>query len=156
MNLTVGKYHLDIDLELTREMYQEMPKISETCSCNNCSNLNDLVDRNFNLFHKDLQVFGIQINKSPEIFEQYRSEDGVSHFMGIFHIVGRIVAGPDCWKVIDSGKQIDEEGLVTFSHGFYGFTREVVLASKAYRHEVFQMEMLLDIPDFRLQDEPNI
>lgn len=96
--------------------------------------------------------FGIDLRKEGEVSEYCENGDGTHLYGGFFHIVGRLISGPDVWV------KTDEEGTQEGTHSYldsnlyelsgfsFGFTYGISLVPEGFPEPVLQIEFQGNIP----------
>jgi hypothetical protein len=137
-------YEIDIDLVRTKELYKKKKTISEECGCETCKMLNIEIIERFKELHEEFEQYNIELNKSEDICE-LESNSSKRVYLGIYHIVGKLNNNRDCWKLV--GKEnllvIDEESMIPFKLGKYGFTNKISLKKDYEPNDIVQMELIL-------------
>lgn len=129
----IGPWILEIDREKTREFYQQYHLITESCSCHYCANWS-LACGSFR--QETLDMFGrlgIDPRKEGEVFTANEKEDGMLLYSGFFHLVGKIIQGPD-------GEMALVNGLPIY------FSAETDLVPESFPEPVLQWGFEMEIP----------
>lgn len=95
MKTTVGPWLIEHDPDATRRCYAQIPW-GDDCDCDPCRNLDALGDDAFPAGARQvLEGLGIDFHKPAEVYHTARLENGLQHYGGWYHCVGRIVSGWD-------------------------------------------------------------
>lgn len=143
--MQVKAYELEIDDIETKKIYSMKKSISEDCGCDTCKYLNSEILANYDKYHEELKIYNIELNKSEDIYELEKSNIKTI-YSGIYHIVGKILNNKDCWiKTNEKTWVLDENALISFNYGRFGFTNRVSLKKDYEPSEIFQMEIFLEL-----------
>lgn len=131
--LVIGPWTLEIDRKKTAEFYQQHHLITDDCSCHYCANYS-LACENFSQEVLDMfKRLAIDPKKEGEVFTADEKEDGTLLYSGFYHVIGRIVHGPD-------GEMALVDGLpITFS-------KETDLVPEGFPEPVLQWDFEMDVP----------
>lgn len=143
--MKINDYELEIDEIETKKIYSLKKLISEDCTCDTCKYLNSVIIANYEIFHEELKIYNIELNKSEDIYELERIGKRTI-YSGIYHIVGKIVNRKDCWVNLNKNTwTLDESALIPFKYGKFGFTNRISLKKDYEPNELFQMELFLEL-----------
>lgn len=91
-------------------------------------------------------TFGIDPRKEGEVSQYYEDDDGLHLYGGFYHIVGRLVEGPDCWvKSEDNLEQLTNE-LYEIDGFTFGFTYGLSLLPENFPMPALQLEFQGKLP----------
>lgn len=119
MRQTVGRWLIEHDLETTRRCFAQVP-IGTGCTCNQCRNFDQAVDRAFPAeFQLLADTLGVDVAKPVELCHYYREPSGLWLTHGWFHFVGTILSGEDVmhWRN-GTGTYRFEQLVPGFEFGF--------------------------------------
>ena len=141
-----GKYKLDIDVDRTRQFYQN--EDYEFCTCAGCRNFAKAYPFLPDAVQGFFRQLGVDIGKPAEI-TAYVSRDGnMTFYDGFYHICGSILDGREPFIQIDERHfQLDERMTIklTPDHFIY-FTSKCGLVEKDFPTPVIQLEIQGNIP----------
>ncbi|MBS3680772.1 hypothetical protein KGF86_11140 [Ornithinibacillus massiliensis] len=144
--MELGSWIIEVDVMKTKEFYNHYHLITEDCDCEDCANY-VLACETFPheikaLFHS----LGIDPRKEGEISHYIANQDG-THVYGIFyHIVGRIIDGPENWP----SNVISTEVLTPYSieqcEADVWFTQDLALVPEGFPKPIIQVEIKMNVP----------
>ncbi len=144
MKFEFGSFVLDVDVEKTREIYKNLPTLTQGCNCQGCRNyvkaLPSLPDDVLRFFDS----LGVDPAKTPETFVMDASADLV-WYIGWYHICGEILQGAS------TRDKMKYDSLTEHFH--VGVCKECELLEKDFSSPVLQLEIDARIP--WALDEPN-
>ncbi len=149
MIFTFGDFRVDVDVERTREFYQNHGKtVVDDCGCNSCRNYYKAI---MGAPEKVLRFFdslGIDPQKSPEATWWMTNENGIAYYTVVFHVVGTIMDSVDIYKPDGAGGLVSiPENLHEIDEGFkVGFTSEIILLEKEFPLPCVQLEIDAYLP----------
>ena len=111
MNISIGHFNLDIDVNRTREFYKTQAHIMENCDCASCRNYAQAVTRLPEAVQELFDNLGVDINQEAEVMIPYKLEDGRLIYSAFYHLVGKIIS---CVTPHESTK-ISDDCCVWFS-----------------------------------------
>ncbi|MBQ6672291.1 MAG: hypothetical protein IJM73_03615 [Spirochaetales bacterium] len=132
MIFTLGNFRLDVDTEKTEELYANAPVITETCSCEGCSNYVQAAK----LFPPEVKVFfhllGADPEKAAEVYLLYSDDkEKKAAYGGFYHLCGKILEG-----------KTDGSERYTVSDGYrVHFTDDISLPEEGLNEPAIQMEI---------------
>ena len=141
--IKVGRYLIEIDVNQTKSFYEEHHFIIEDCNCSYCTNYILACDT-FSPEIKNLfNLLGIDPRKEGEISEYMKNEDGTHLYGAFYHIVGKIIDGPQLWTPINSENEVQ----LSNSGGLeIGFSEDLDLVPEDFPKPIIQFEIQLNIP----------
>lgn len=149
MIFNFDKYILEVDVETTKKAYANLPLITENCNCQGCENyffaIKSLPDRVAEFFVS----FGIDIERSPEIFGFYHIDDLMYHYGGFYHIAGEIIDQKE-----DLYNQVNEKlwkqnsnMVINITNDFsVWFTNDCSLVPEGFPSPHFQLTISTKLP----------
>jgi hypothetical protein len=144
--IKVGSWLIEIDVIKTKEFFQKYHLITEDCGCDYCSNYVLTCDS----FPKDIMntfnILGIDPRKEGEIYECIDNEDGIHLYGGFYHIVGRIIDGPDLWKPSEETEEFSSPHHIDHNHIEIGFSKKLTLVPDNFPKPVIQFEFEMNVP----------
>lgn len=136
--MKVGPWFIETDVEQTKRFYDDFHLITEDCSCDYCANYILACDK-FPLEIKDLfDSLGIDPCKEGEVSEYVKNKDGKHFYRAFYHIIGKIIEGPQLW-----GKEASTYNLAGFE---IGFTEDLDLVPEEFPMPTVQVEIHMNIP----------
>lgn len=142
--IKIGRYVLEIDINQTKQFYENHHLITEDCDCDYCTNYIVACDT-FSPEVKHLfDLLGIDPRKEGEVFEYMVNQDGTHLYGAFYHIVGKIIDIPQIQIPTTSG-----DGVSTpISDGIeIGFREEDLdLVPDDFPKPTVQFEIQLNIP----------
>ena len=132
MIFTFGSFRLDIDTAETKELYAKTPLITETCSCDGCSNFMQAAK----LFPPEVKEFfsslGVDPEKAAEVYlTDPESRGKTAAYGGFYHLCGRILEGTtdsSVWYTVSEGYRVY-------------FTDDISLPEEGLKEPAIQMEV---------------
>jgi len=92
--ILITDWHLEVDYSKTKEYYTNQ-NVNEDCECLSCENYR----LNCRFLSSELMEFyeslGVDPSKEGEFMEFGQNDEGNIVYMGFYHVVGRIIQGPD-------------------------------------------------------------
>lgn len=125
--IKIKEWVLEIDVERTRKFYQDYHQITDDCECLYCKNFVAAVEK---LPVEVIEFFdrlGIDPSKEGEVSEYCENADGTHLYGCFYHIVGRLISGPDCWRKSDEEIGHLTDNLMEISGFTFGFTYGISL-----------------------------
>ncbi|MCR8656231.1 hypothetical protein [Paenibacillus endoradicis] len=146
--ITINKWVIEYDEQRTNDFYKSHYLITEGCSCLNCKNFVKAVEVMPEGIISFLKKLGIDPRKG-EVSAFCENEDDTHLYGGFYHIVGKLISGPDCWiktvenelthAVLDS-EMYEVDGII------FGFTYGVSLLPTNFPEPALQIEFQGNIP----------
>lgn len=158
MELTLGEYILEINVEETKDYYRSERYVSEGCKCDGCQNYELAVDRVSLEIRKLFDELGIDIKKPAEVYVNY-SENDILCYGGFYHICGKIIEGESPWEIISRTEKsmtshLIEENMICVANNYkIAFQVECSLLSENFPKPYIQMEIVAYLP--WLLEKPN-
>lgn len=145
--ITIGKWNLEVDVEKTKKFYQTYPQITEGCNCLYCKNFVVAVAHLPQPVMDFFEQLGIDPTKEGEVSGYCENDDG-THLYGVFyHIVGRLISGPDCWvKTGTETSHLNTNNLINISGFSFGFTNGINLLPDGFPKPSLQLEFEGNVP----------
>ena len=172
VRVELGEYILDVNVEETKNTYEDEVNVSEGCECDGCKNY-ELAVEQVSLKVKNLfQEIGIEIKKPAEVYVNY-SQNNILCYGGFYHICGNIMMGESPWEIIPPKKSIlsymlsviskpqntivshlNEEKMISIAENYkVAFKDNCDILSKSFQGSCIQMEILAYLP--WLLNKPN-
>lgn len=148
MLFEIGNYILDIDIERTRDFYNQAQSLTDGCNCQGCRNYAAWAATLSEEPKYILERMGVQLEKTPEVYVNCPNDDGSLFYGGFYHLCGKIIRGNNPWKEIAENVRIfNEDAFVSLADDFkVAFTEDVALLEKGFPNPVIQMEIVANIP----------
>jgi hypothetical protein len=131
---------IEVDKEATKNYYDNH-KVEDDCSCLYCDNYRaycgKLTPELLNFFGQ----LGIDPKKEGEFMDLDTGDDKLRPFLGMYHIVGRIVSGPD-----NTDRDWNELNLIKIQNYKFGFNREIYCLPEDFPEPVIQLDFSATIP----------
>lgn len=143
-----GKFKVDIDVEKTKQFYENAEKVSKSCSCDGCQNFEQAVEilpQSVNGFFANL---GIDIRKVCECYVNCTNTNETLLYGGFCHACGTLLNGKSAWKKSsETSSYWNDEVTFTISDDFYvSFKNDVALLETDFPLPVIQLEFSANIP----------
>lgn len=142
----IGDWIVEIDVERTRRFYEGYHRITEGCDCLYCKNYAEAAVRFPRPVLEFFQSLGIDPAKEGEISEYCENEDGTHLYGGFYHIVGRLVSGPDCWVKASEDLRHLDGNMVEICGFTFGFTYGLSLLPDEFPEPAVQLEFQGNVP----------
>ena len=155
MIFEMGMYRLDIDVDRTKQFYNNAEY--DDCECPGCRNFAKACHLLPETVQQFFQQFGIDIANPAEKSAYCSKDEGrTSYYHGFYHICGSILEGKYPWlQVGERTYQLDENYSLKITPDFSVFFRnECSLVHKDFPTPVIQMEFLCEHIPWVL-DQPN-
>ena len=145
MIINIGTYELYIDVEKTRDFYDNARFINEGCNCPGCRNYMAAVDS----FPQEVIDFfsklGVDLKKPAELMSPF-SEDGgqtLQYWGGFYHICGELLSGDDCNAFEGEGVyHMDKTSFHQIIDGYsVGFSNYIDLPEDGFPEPVAQIDI---------------
>ncbi|MFJ7826640.1 hypothetical protein [Psychrobacillus sp. NPDC096623] len=144
--IKVGSWDIEIDVNRTKEFYKNYHLITEGCSCDFCANYVLACD----IFSQDIMnifnLLGIDPRKEGEVSEYMENEDGTHLYGGFYHVVGRIIKGPNLWVPTKKGSEVSSPTFINYKGIEIGFSNDLVLVPEDFPTPVIQFEFQMNVP----------
>ncbi|GIO91007.1 hypothetical protein [Paenibacillus sp. FSL K6-1566] len=149
ITIKLKSWTVEYDPETTRNYYKSYRFITDGCSCLFCRNYVEAIRTLPQGILDFFDRFGIDPRKEGEVSEYYEDEDGTHLYGGFYHIVGRILDGPDCW--ITSGDDTISnaylsDDLIEIDGFTFGFTYGLSLVPDTFPSPALQVEFQGKLP----------
>ncbi|MGP1908009.1 hypothetical protein ACTSEZ_07540 [Metabacillus sp. JX24] len=141
--IKVGSWLIEIDLIKTKEFYQKFHLITEDCGCDYCSNYVLACDSFPKNIKNTFNLLGIDPRKEGEVYELIDNEDGTHLYGGFYHIVGKIIDGPDIWKPSEETVDFPTLGRNDME---IGFNKDLALVPSSFPRPVIQFQFEMNVP----------
>jgi hypothetical protein len=150
------RWTLRCDPEETRRIYLRLAAGPETCACEPCLNFAAARSRLYPAAVLSLlDQLGIDHTRETEVMHFARLASGLHSYAGWFHLIGEIVEGGECWRVVEPGTRTLELEKVTGRFSL-GFSSDRAIADPAFAsHRVVQLEFSVDAPWVLSSPEPD-
>lgn len=151
MKFQFGQYDIFTDADKNREIYKNLPFVSESCQCDGCLNYQEAIffaPQEVNSFFKKL---GINIQKPSEIYVYSSEAEGTRLFYGgFYHLTGKVMGGKSAWTPYDNdsgGSWWDQSQTYEICEGYrVSFQSECSLLEKEFPGSAIQMEIEFHVP----------
>lgn len=129
--MKIGSWIIEVDVNKTKEFYDNYHVITEDCNCDYCANY-FLACEQFPPKMKELfRSLGIDPRKEGEVTEYIKNKDGTHLYSAFYHLVGRIIEGGNDF-VYGDGVEIS-------------FTEELDLVPVGFPKPTIQFEIQMEI-----------
>ena len=156
MILKFGEFTVDIDAERTARFYRECAKsTSECCACRGCQNFDKAVEKAPRVVQNFLEAMGIDPRKPAEACDAAGEifNDGTVYYWGFYHVCGKIIECPDCWKSeapqtaetadLQQGSMYRPDGTEDFA---FGGTDGILGMEEGFPEPCIQLEFDMYLP----------
>lgn len=144
--LTVGSWVIEIDVKRTKDFYKRYHLITEDCGCYFCSNYVLACDTFPNQIMNIFNLLGIDPRKEGEVYECMKNEDGTHLYGGFYHIVGKIINGPDLSMPTMEGEESSSLHFIGHNEIEIGFNKDLALVPDDFPRPVIQFEFQMNVP----------
>lgn len=156
MLFEVGQYRVDVEVEKTKQFYQNADAVSKSCSCDGCRNFEKAVDTLppfVTAFFADL---GIDMKKACECYVNCAGQDGLLLYGGFYHVCGTLLDGQGAWQEISENTFYwNNDAAFCISPDFnIAFQEDIALLEQDFPLPVLQLEFLAKIPWVLKKDNP--
>jgi hypothetical protein len=142
--MRIKDWLLNVDVEQTARIYSQFHTFAESCGCLYCCNYTEVAKRFSIELHSFFQSLGIDpIKCAGEIMDFGQLENGLHLYGGWYHLVGKIIDGPDCMVPPENWDKIS---LIKIDSFEMGFTKKLQLVSPNFTESVVQLEFEAEIP----------
>lgn len=140
--IQIHKWIIEYDFNKTKEFYKSYHLITEGCECLNCKNFVEPTPFLPKAVVTFFDSLGIDPRKEGEVSEYCENEDGTHLYGGFFHIVGRLISGPDVWNKNDESGTVTslDKDLYKIDNFRFGFTNEKNLVRDGFPEPILQIE----------------
>ena len=148
MIFTFGNYKVDVDVEKTRQIYQQLPWITRGCNCGGCLNFEKAVDSFPEAVHTFFNDLGIDLKKIVCCYVNCKNEDGSLLYGGFCHVCGTLIRGESAWVNIsetlshyntDLTYRLDDNFCVSFQE-------ECFMIEEQFEAPILQIEFEATVP----------
>lgn len=145
-----GRYELDIDVNKTREAYEQLLFVSEGCTCDGCQNYQDAIMSAPKQVISFFNSIGADMQKPCEIYVN-TSEDGSQKLFygGFYHLCGRVINGDSAWILCNDKSAFYQDKSKTYEivpdYNVW-FQPECALLEDVFSPPTIQMEIEFHIP----------
>lgn len=146
-NIKITDWDLEVDFTRTHEYYSNH-NIDDDCKCTSCKNYRVNCQYFSSQLMEFFQSLGVDPSKEGEFMEFGPSKDGNVIYMGFYHLVGKIIDGPD--YVEDKWEQINLLKIDQYEIGFS--SKEIRCLRDDFPRPVIQLEFKTILP--WIIDEP--
>ena len=156
MNLMFGDFAIEADVERTARFYRESAKsTSECCSCRGCQNFDKAVMEAPKAVLEFLKAMGIDPRKPAESCDAAGEifDDGTVYYWGFYHVCGKIIESPDCWKneapktqntaELQERSMYHPDGTEDFA---FGVTDGILMLEEGFPEPCIQLEFDMYLP----------
>lgn len=130
-----GPWLLNVDIERTRQFYEQFYLITDSCACDSCIHYVEQCAT----FSEDTKAFfsmlAIDPSKEGEVFVIMENEDGTETYSAFYHIVGEIVDGPS-----------SEADWVVHKDFTFHFTTKLDLVPEDFPTPIIQVQLEMNLP----------
>jgi hypothetical protein len=141
-----GPWEIEVDVDRTKEFYDKYHLITEDCECIYCANYVLACDN----FPQDIKglfgSLGIDPRKEGEISQYTENNDGTHLYGAFYHIVGRIIRGPELWVPTQKGSEVSSPNFAELKNIGAGFTQDLSLVPEEFPLPAIQFEIEIDVP----------
>lgn len=144
----LGQYKVDIDVDRTRDFYEQASVISEGCTCAGCLNFESAV----NTLPLEVRDFftkiGVDLQKACEVYVNCGNDDGTLSYGGFLHICGTLCEGESAWiKKSETLSYLNEEMMFRVTDSFRISVQESCSRLEDdFPEPALQVEISADIP----------
>lgn len=128
-----SQWVVDIDVEKTREFYNNASFVSEVCPCSGCRNYEKAIDFLPDEVISFFSRLGIEMKKIREVYVNYANADNTVYYGGFYHVCGKIISGEN------KGFSVAKDFTVLFQSDCY-------LLEDNFPVPAIQIEILTNIP----------
>ena len=148
MIFTFDKFVVDIDVEKTRQIYKELPFITQGCDCDGYQNFekaaNDLPEAARTFF----DALGVDLKKIVECYVNCKNEDGTLLYGGFCHVCGTLIQGKSAWvNISETHSYYNSEIAYRLNDNFcISFQEECLMVEEQFEAPMLQIEFEANIP----------
>ena len=145
-----GDFHIDVDVERTKEFYENHGKtVTESCGCNSCRNYSVAIENVSDKVKDFFTSLGLDLQKAAEAVYYPMDDDSVADYGVIFHLVGTMddksadmYLYDEAAKILYTGSLYEPEENIKV-----GFTSSnVILLPKGFPKPCIQLELIIRLP----------
>jgi len=142
----IGSWIIEVDTKKTKDFYEQYHLITEGCECNYCANYVLACDQLPEEIKILFNSLGIDPRKEGEVSEYMKNEDG-THLYGVFyHVVGRIIKGPQLWVPNMESSEVFSPNFEKYFDVEIGFSDEISLVPEGFPTPIIQFEVQMNVP----------
>ena len=148
MIFTFANYVVDIDVEKTRQIYKELPLITQGCECDGCQNFEKAAD----ILPKTVRTFfdtlGVDLKKIVECYVNCKNEDGTLLYGGFCHVCGTLIRGESAWvNISETHSYYNTDLTYRLDENFHiSFQEECLMVEEQFEPPMLQIEFEANIP----------
>ena len=145
-----GDFRVDVDVERTREFYENHGRrVIESCGCNSCRNYSVAIENVSDKVKDFFTSLGLDLQKAAEAVYYPTEDDSVADYGVIFHLVGTMDDRSADMYIFD------EDAKILYTGSFYeleenikvGFTSSnVIILPKGFPRPCIQLELIIRSP----------
>ena len=156
MYIKFGQYEVDIDIEKTKQFYENAEVVSKNCACDGCLNFEKAVDTSPQAVKIFFDTLGIDMQKACECYVNYADNNGSLLYGGFYHVCGILLHGESAWrKTSETASCCDYKATFSISPDFYiSFQKDIALLEKDFPPPVIQLEFFAKIPWVLKKESP--
>ncbi|WP_148927494.1 hypothetical protein [Paenibacillus methanolicus] len=139
--IVITDWEIEVDYSKTKEYYSNH-KIDDDCTCTSCMNYRFNCKQFSNELLEFFEGLGIDPSKEGEFMDFGVSKEGSVIYMGFYHLVGRILDGPD--YVDDKWEELNLFKINEFEFGFSSL--ELRCVPDDFPDPVIQLEFKAILP----------
>lgn len=139
--LRFNDWMLEVDTDKTRDFFTKHD-IGDDCSCSSCRNYRLNCENMSGRLAAFFQELGVDARKEGEFIDFGPNDQGNIHYMGFYHVVGRIIEGPT--KITDRWDQIDLFKIDNYEFGFS--SEDIACVHEGFPEPVIQLEFSTYLP----------
>lgn len=139
--LRIGSWTIEVDVDKTKEFYDNYHSIIEDCTCEFCANYVLACDKFPSAWIDLFESLGIDPRKEGEVSHYIKNEDGTNFYGAFYHIVGNIIEGP----LIEKGNE-SSLSFIKYNGLKIGFNEDLSLVPTAFPKPIIQFEVQLNVP----------
>ena len=148
MIFSFGNYTVDINVEKTKQIYKNLPLITQTCNCDGCQNFEKAVDVLPKVIHAFFNDLGIELKRIVECYVNCKNEDGTLFYGGFCHVCGTLIQGESAWvKTTETHSYYNPDLAYHLDDNFcVSFQEECFLVEEQFEAPILQIEFQANIP----------
>ncbi len=148
MVITFGNYTVDVDVDKTRQIYKQLPLITDGCKCDGCENFEKAVD----FLPEEVRAFfdnlGVDLKRIVECYVNCKNDDGSLFYGGFCHICGTLIKGESAWESIsETHSHYNPDMAYSMNDNFrISFQEECLMVEDQFDAPILQIEFEANIP----------
>ena len=148
MIFTFGSYTVDIDVEKTKRIYNELPLITQGCNCDGCKNFEKATDVLPEAIHAFFDNLGVDLKKIADCNVYCKNEDGTLLYGGFCHVCGTLVHGKSAWvNISETHSYYNSDTAYRLNDNFcVSFQEECLMVEEQFEAPMLQIEFEASIP----------